>query len=124
MNTFKIVVCGSRNFENYPLLRKVMGDVVAHVCAEHPAAEIIIVSGGARGADMLGEKFAAESGLSVERFPANWRRFGRGAGPRRNAQMAAVASLVVAFPIGASKGTANMIKQAEKRGIECVIIPS
>jgi len=124
MNTFKIVVCGSRHFQNYPLLRKAVGDTIALVRAERPNSQIVIVSGCARGADQLGERFAAENGLSVERFAANWARFGRGAGPKRNAEMAKVANLVIAFPVGASKGTKNMIKQAQKKGIECIIIPS
>ena len=119
---FKIVICGSRHFKNYKLLCKATGDTITLIRQRSPEAKIIIVSGGARGADTLGERFAAEHGFSVERFLADWARFGRGAGPKRNAEMAAVADLVIAFPIGKSPGTRNMIKQAEKRGVEHVVI--
>lgn len=119
---FRIVICGSRHFENYELLRKVTNDTIALVQQKNPEVEIVVVSGGARGADTLGERFAAKHGFAVEQFLADWARFGRGAGPKRNAQMAAVADLVVAFTVGKSRGTRNMIKQAEKRGVECVVI--
>lgn len=121
---FRIVICGSRIFSNYGLLLFVMRDVIRLVCAENPQVEIIIVSGGARGADKLGERFAAEYGFPVEKYVADWERIGRGAGPARNAQMAKIANLVVAFPVGKSRGTRNMIKQAEKRNVECIVISS
>lgn len=71
-----------------------------------------VVSGGAKGADTGGEEFAQWVGLPVRKFPADWNRYGRSAGMRRNLEMAEYAEAVVLFPGGT--GTANMRRQAIK----------
>jgi hypothetical protein len=69
-----------------------------------------VVSGGARGADRCGEIWAEQVGLHVEQFPAEWKKYGKGAGHKRNALMAKYADAVVLFPGG--KGTDNMFENA------------
>ena len=83
---------------------------------------IVIVSGASRGADSLGERYAHERGYAVEKYPADWQRDGKAAGPIRNAQMAKVADALIAFWDGNSKGTANMIDQAKTHGLSIKII--
>ena len=77
----------------------------------------VIIHGDAAGADRVAGQVAAKLGLEVWKFPANWARYGKSAGPRRNYQMIQEGrpTLVLAFPGGA--GTANMIKQASKAGL-------
>lgn len=70
-----------------------------------------VISGAARGADLLGECWAEQHNVPVERFPADWNKYGRAAGMRRNVQMIRVADAVALFPGG--KGTANMRELAE-----------
>jgi len=77
-----------------------------------------VVSGGAAGVDSDGEAWAKSAGLSVKRFPADWKTHGRAAGPMRNSLMAAYADALIAFKGG--KGTANMIRQARDRGLKVV----
>lgn len=74
-----------------------------------------VVSGGAKGADSGGESWAVSRGIPVKRFLADWKRYGRGAGPKRNLAMAEYADAVALFSGG--KGTASMRKLAEKEGI-------
>lgn len=74
-----------------------------------------VVSGGASGADACGEEWAKERGIPVKRFPADWNKFGKAAGPIRNAQMADYANDVVLFPGG--KGTDSMRKLAKLAGL-------
>ena len=74
-----------------------------------------VVSGGAQGADAEGEQWAAEQGIPVKVFKADWKRYGRGAGPRRNQAMADYADAVALFP--GAKGTENMFKHAQKIGL-------
>jgi len=74
-----------------------------------------VVSGGAPGADTEGENWATEQNLPITVFKADWKRYGRGAGPRRNRDMAAYADGVVLFPGG--KGTENMFKEAQKASL-------
>jgi hypothetical protein len=83
---------------------------------------IEIVSGGARGADMMGENYGALRGYPVKIFPANWDEHGKGAGILRNAQMALYADALIAFWDGESKGTYNMIWQAEAKGLKVRVI--
>ena len=107
----KIVIAGGRDFQNYEVLRGAMDGVLANI-----SSPITIVSGAARGADTLGEQYAAERGLDVIRFPADWKKFGRRAGPIRNEQMAEAANMLVAFWDGQSRGTKNIIGNMEQRG--------
>jgi hypothetical protein len=75
-----------------------------------------IVSGGARGADKLGERLAAEYGIPCSVFNADWDGLGKRAGYIRNAQMAeyvAPEGILLALWDGVSKGTQHMIKIAE-----------
>ena len=74
-----------------------------------------VVSGAATGADAQGEEWAKSKGLPVSRFPADWKAHGRGAGPRRNIEMAEYADAVALFPGG--RGTDSMRREAQKRGL-------
>lgn len=76
----------------------------------------VVVSGGAPGADLEGELWAEAEGIPVKKFPADWPRHGRAAGPIRNRQMAEFADAVVLFPGG--RGTASMFKEASKANLE------
>ncbi|MBQ8495398.1 MAG: DUF2493 domain-containing protein [Clostridia bacterium] len=74
------------------------------------------MSGGCRGADKLGERYAEENGIPTERYSADWQRYGRAAGPKRNEEMAKAADLVICFWDGNSRGTASLIACATKNG--------
>lgn len=76
-----------------------------------------VVSGGCRGVDVAGEQWAASQGISINRFPADWKTHGRAAGPMRNRQMAEYADALIAIWDGKSKGTKNMIEEAHKAGL-------
>ena len=74
-----------------------------------------IVSGGATGADKQGEIYAQHNGIPVDVFTADWGKYGKSAGPRRNRQMAKYADALAVFDGG--KGTTNMVKEALKEGL-------
>ncbi len=81
-----------------------------------------IVSGGARGADALGEAYALARGIPIRVFPADWRRHERAAGPYRNRQMARYAQALVAVWDGASPGTADMIRAARSQRLRVHVV--
>lgn len=112
MENFKVIIAGSRGFSNYKLLKEKCNEYLREKRKEY---NIIIISGGARGADTLGEKYAQEEGFSLEVFPANWNKFGKSAGFRRNEQMAEVADALIAFWDGKSHGTKHMIEIMENK---------
>ena len=76
-----------------------------------------VVSGCARGADQLGERWAQQEGLEVTRFPAEWDRDGRAAGYMRNERMAREADALIAVWDGRSRGTGHMISMAKRWGL-------
>lgn len=81
----------------------------------------VVISGCAQGADRLGEMWAAQQGIPVERFPANWEMHGKSAGYRRNAEMAATADALIALWDGTSRGTKHMIDIARSRGLRVYV---
>lgn len=105
----KIIIAGSRHFNNYELLKKYCNRVLSNV-----KEEIEIVSGTAIGADKLGEQYALEMGYKLSRFPADWGTFGKAAGAIRNQEMAEYSDALIAFWDGRSRGTLDMINKAKK----------
>lgn len=113
----KLIVAGSRYFSNYNLLTSRLDYFLQNV-----KEEIIIVSGGARGADQLGERYAHEKEYSVEFFPADWGEHGKKAGYIRNVQMAEYATHCVCFWDGKSAGTKMMIDICAEKKIPCRVV--
>jgi hypothetical protein len=115
---YRLVVCGCRDFSDYQLLSKEIDSFLKSI----DNRSVIIVSGGANGADKLGERYAHEHGLKVELHPALWEQFGKAAGVRRNQEMADVSDAVIAFWDGESRGTKNMIDCAREASIPCKVV--
>jgi len=110
-NSFKVIIAGSRNFDNYHYLKAVCDYFLDGIREE---GDIEIVSGMARGADAQGEMYALSSGFKLTRFPAHWNKYGRSAGYKRNTQMAEYADYLISFQLNNSRGTAHMIKEAKR----------
>ena len=121
----RVIIAGSRKFNDYQKLLETLDELGIHLINSIDSVEII--SGHAPGADTLGERFADAYGYPLKIFPADWDKYGKAAGPIRNEQMAKYAAetdrgILIAFPIGESKGTRNMIKLAKQYGLEVNII--
>lgn len=112
--TLKVIIAGSRDFNDYELLKTKVDNILSQKKKTH---KIYILSGKARGADSLGERYAAEHSLEVLSFPADWDTFGKRAGVKRNAEMANEADALIAFWDGESHGTKHMIDIATKKGL-------
>lgn len=110
----RVVIAGSRNFNDYEMFANIVGEFLKPIREEY---ELIILSGHCLGTDLMGERYAKENGFEVEIYPAEWKKYGRSAGPKRNKQMADVADLAIAFPSVNGKGTQSMIKYAKQKGI-------
>ena len=136
----RIIIAGGREFNDYELLKQSVNDIIFDLECRNTITGIgntsrvnekhliEFVSGTARGADQLGEKYAGESIWSVKRFPANWDLYGKRAGYIRNEQMAKYAmsdnsyGLLIAFWDGKSRGTKHMIDLAKKHGLEVHVV--
>ncbi len=117
MKEFRLVVAGSRDFNDYNTLSTELDKYLQSV-----TDTVIIISGCADGFDKLGEKYALQNGLKIERYPAEWIKYGKAAGPLRNKRMAESADAVIVFWDGISSGTKNMIECAKEVGIPCKVI--
>lgn len=112
----KVIIAGGRNFNDYNKLKKVCDHLLKN------QSNIEIVSGTARGADQLGERYAKETGYKLKKFPADWKKYGKLAGYKRNIQMANYADALIAFWDGKSKGTRNMIDISKQLKIKNRVI--
>jgi hypothetical protein len=109
----KVIVCGGRNYSNFHHVRRTLSRLRPH--------EIIV--GSERGADGLAIVWSKLFGIPYRVYEADWKNFGRAAGPIRNSQMLAAErpDKVIAFPGG--DGTADMVAKARKAGVEVIEIP-
>lgn len=113
MQTFRVIIAGGRDFNDYALLKNTMDKLLSNI-----KDDIIVVCGKARGADTLGERYAKEKGYEINYYPANWDLYCKRAGYIRNEQMAQNADALVAFWDGESKGTKHMIDLARKYNLK------
>lgn len=114
---FRILVCGGQDWENRVLTFGVL-DGYKHFYGEK-GIPIVIVQGGARGADFLAKEWAIKNDVPQEEYLAEWSKYGRRAGPMRNSKMLATEpDLVIAFPGG--RGTADTMGKARKMNIPVV----
>lgn len=108
----KLIIAGGRDFNNYETLKKFCDYLLQN------KTNVEIVSGGAKGADYLGEKYASEKKYMLTKFPANWDKYDKSAGVIRNIEMAKYADALVAFWDKKSRGTQHMIKVAAEYGLD------
>jgi hypothetical protein len=109
----RTIIAGSRTIRDITPLYEAIED-----CGWTPT---VVISGGARGIDSIGEWWAKQNNIIVEVYPANWSRFGRGAGKIRNAEMALKAEALIAIWDGYSKGTGHMIDCARANNLKIYV---
>lgn len=117
---FYLLIAGTRTFEDYNILNA----AVTRLLKNHPG-KAHIVSGGARGADALAERYAKEHHLPLTVFPANWDKYGKRAGYIRNKDMhdyllnhaSANMTGCICFWDGKSKGTAQNFELCKENNI-------
>ncbi len=109
----RVVIGGCRYYTDYNVFCRCIDRYLDGI-----KGQIIILSGHCSGVDTMAERYAEENGYAIEVYPAQWDRYGRAAGPKRNMEMVGCADKVVVFWDGVSKGTKNLIDCARKRNID------
>ncbi len=107
-----VVIGGYRNFNDYEAFKMFVDASIAQL----NETKITIISGHCKGVDMMAEQYAAEKKYGLKVFPAEWKKYGRAAGPIRNKQMVENANVVIAFVCEKATGTKNLISHAKKLG--------
>lgn len=119
----KIIIAGGREFKDYKLLKERCDYYLSK--AVERGYDIEIVSGTARGADKLGERYAKERGYKIAYFPADWSQ-GKSAGYKRNQAMSDYAKenngALILFWDGQSKGSKHMLDIAKRDGLHVRIV--
>lgn len=130
----RVIIAGSREFNDYNLLVQKCNEYFYQLSQERllsndvqtDIANMEIVSGTAKGADKLGERFAEDYNIKIKRFPANWDLYGKSAGYKRNEEMALYAKqdngVLIAFWDGKSKGTKHMIQLANRHELRVFVV--
>lgn len=103
----KVCIAGSRTVTDYVML------LTAIERSGYTISEV--VCGMAVGVDLLGEKWAIANNIPIKSMPADWNRYGKRAGPMRNADMADYSDAAILLWDGSSPGTKNMISCMTKR---------
>lgn len=119
MRELRVIVAGGRGLRDWFGVRPMFDEALDHVFsnAVERGDNITVISGTAHGADRMGEQYAMTHHFKLERYPADWDRHGRAAGYKRNVKMAKVATHLVAFWDGKSRGTRHMIRIALELGL-------
>lgn len=118
----RVLVCGSRTWtDQYPILWALRALRIDY------REELVVIEGGAAGADTCAREAADRLSVWRQQFPADWQRYGKAAGPIRNQQMLddAPIDVVLAFvdkPLAESAGTADMVARAESAGVPVYVI--
>ena len=116
----KVIVAGGRDFTDIVTMQKT---IKLLVLAGYLNDEVELICGMARGADTTGYILWTQCfKLPVHKFPAEWDKYGKSAGYKRNAEMLKHADAVVAFWDGQSRGTANMIQISRAKGIPTFVV--
>ena len=115
-NTLYLLIAGSRDYDNYEEFSDILESTIERI----PHDDIEIVSGGARGADRLAERYAEEHGLIMRVFYADWETDGKRAGILRNIKMQNYIKdkpnrACLCFWDGESRGTQSNFKMATER---------
>ena len=109
----KVIIAGGRTITDYNLVLSAIRE------SEYYITEI--VSGMAPGVDTLAIQYSQENNLPMAEFHADWKKYGKSAGPIRNRQMADYAHALIAIWDGESRGTKNMIEEATKRNLHVYV---
>ena len=117
-----ITIIGSRNFDNYEFVENIVSAVIADFAEQTNSDAITIVSGGAKGTDLLAERFAKQHSFPMLIFRPDYKSYGKAAPIRRNREILEHSDMVIAFWDGASKGTRYMIENAEKLNIPSKVV--
>ena len=114
----KVGIVGSRYYNDY----KSFVTEIENIFFENNWAPTEIVSGGAMGVDRMAWQYALVKKIKYKEFPADWKAYGKIAGPMRNTQIIDYADVIITFWDYSSTGTRDSIEKAKTSGKKLIVI--
>lgn len=112
----RILITGSRLWSREDVIAGALRD--AWIEGGRPTDAILVSGACPTGADKIAERIWRRQGLPIEHHPADWKKYGRAAGPRRNQHMVDLgADICLAFILDYSKGATFTVEAAKAAGI-------
>ena len=108
----KLLVCGSRTINNSEWIFSEIEKYISESNLQY--SDIHIIEGEASGVDKISKQFAQSKNIPVIEMPADWKTYGRAAGPIRNEQMVRLCDQCLILWDGKSRGTKNDIDLCDK----------
>lgn len=119
MSEIRVIMCGDRHWTDLVTVDEVIRKLVAH----YGIGRLLIISGGAPGADTMAIQAAHNQGVHCARVDALWHKHRTAAGPMRNAAMLKLRPhLIFAFheDLSRSRGTRDMLAKGLRAGVRCI----
>lgn len=116
----KTIIAGGRKFNNFGLLASEVDAILQGNFEEGTKMEVF--SGGCKGVDKFGEKFANYRGHGLRLFGTATDHLPEDEWKQININMAAEAEVLIAFWDGVSEGTKHMIDTANERGLLVFVV--
>jgi predicted Rossmann fold nucleotide-binding protein DprA/Smf involved in DNA uptake len=107
-----LAIVGYRDYHDYEQFCQIMQQLVD----QHDILRNVktVGSGGAPGVDTLAERWAKDRGFALIVHKADWNKYGKAAGPKRNQLIVETMTHMVALRSPKSRGTNNSIDLARK----------
>lgn len=115
-----VMVAGSRPITDYDFVSNNIRDIL--IKNNIDISNITIISGGAKGVDLLAKRFALENNTGYLEFLPNWGQFGKSAGIKRNIEMLENSNFIICFWDGKSKGTKFVINYCNKKKVPFEVV--
>jgi hypothetical protein len=111
-----VIIAGTRTFTDYKLVCTVMNVI------RQKYGDIQIIVGGCKGADKCGELYAIENKIPYKVYNAEWKKYGKRAGPLRNEKMSKVGNVLVLFWDYESSGSEDMLHLAVREELDLYVM--
>ena len=115
-----VTIAGPRDYTDNEFVINILDGLLSNIVTKHNR-RVHIIEGGAYGVDALAKLYALQNKLPYTEVKADWDKYGRSAGPRRNQKMAEMSDYCIVFYKG-TRGSASMIAEALKQNVPVYVV--
>jgi hypothetical protein len=101
---------GMTTRDHLPIFQQAMEDLIV----THNQIPVLVITGGARGADAMGEQWAKDHDIELKVLTPEYSKYGSKAPLLRNTEIVRECTHLLAFPHASGSGTQDAIRKAMK----------